>query len=275
MQPDEIENVPAVVMPQKVMREEALAQETVETEASVPNVAIAGQLPAREPFWGYTDLLLVLGLLFAFSLILMIAVASAAIFVPSLRTDPTPLMLPVQIGFYLALYLSLRMVLGIRYHRPVFPSLGLRRAGFNLAWAAAGGVVLAFVLSALGTWLKTPKIPLPFDKLTNTRLSFVLLTIVAVVLAPFFEELLFRGFLQPVFSRTFGTAAGILITAVAFGALHGFEYQWVWQYALFISLAGAVFGWLRARTNSIIPSAVMHGCFNAVSMVALAFGKNF
>ncbi len=269
MQPEEIEDVPAIVIPQ-----EAAPQETIEAEAGGLDVAAVEQLPAREPFWGYTDLLLVLGLLFAFSLIIMIAVASAAISIPSLRTDPKPLMLPVQIGFYLGLYLSIRMVLGIRYHRPVFYSLGLRKPGFNLAWAVGGGVVLAFVLSALGTWLKTPKIPLPFDKLTSTRLSFVLLAIVAVALAPFFEELFFRGFVQPLLSRTFGVIGGILITALAFGALHGFEYQWVWQYALFISLAGAVFGWLRARTNSIIPSIVMHGCFNAVSMAALAFGKN-
>ena len=87
----------------------------------------------------------------------------------------------------------------------------------------------------------------------------------AVVVAPFFEELFFRGFFQPLFSRTFGTIAGIVLTAVLFGSLHGLEYSWAWQYALFISLAGAVFGWLRARTGSIIPSTVMHGCFNAVS----------
>jgi hypothetical protein len=137
-----------------------------------------------------------------------------------------------------------------------------------------GGVVLAFVLSALGDLFKTPKIALPFEKLTNTPASLTFFAIVAIVLAPFFEELFFRGFVQPLLSRTFGTVAGILITAGLFGALHGFEYSWVWQYALFISLAGAVFGWLRARTNSIVPSTVMHGCFNAVSVVALAFGKN-
>ena len=84
----------------------------------------------------------------------------------------------------------------------------------------------------------------------------------------------FRGFIQPLLSRSLGTVAGILLTACLFGALHGFEYQWVWQYALFITAAGVVFGWLRARTNSIIPSTIMHGCFNAVSVIALAFGKN-
>ncbi len=234
----------------------------------------AAALPASEPFWSYADLALVVGLLFAFSAMLVFGVAMLAIPYPKLRTDPTPLALPVQIVFYAGLYASFRLTLGLRYRKPVFSSLGWRRSGFNLGWAAGGGVLLAIVLSLLGALLKTPKIPSPFEKLTSTRLMFVFFALVAVVLAPLFEELFFRGFLQPLFSRTFGTIAGIVITAAAFGALHGFEYSWVWQYALFISLAGAVFGWLRARTGSIIPSMVMHGCFNAVSVIGLAFGKD-
>jgi hypothetical protein len=228
----------------------------------------------RVPFWGYTDLVLVLGLLFAFSLIVVVMIGLLAIPYPSLRTDQTPLALPVQVAFYGCLYLSFQMVLGLRYHKPVLSSLGWCRSPINLAWMAGGGIVLAFALSALGDLFKTPKIALPFEKLTSTPASLTFFAIVAIVLAPLFEELFFRGFVQPLLSRTFGTVAGVLITAVLFGALHGFEYSWVWQYALFISLAGAVFGFLRARTNSIIPSTVMHGCFNAVSVVALAFGKN-
>jgi membrane protease YdiL (CAAX protease family) len=248
------------------------APETPSLEVVPPELTV----PARErvPFWGYTDLFLVLGLLFGFSVIVVVMIGLLAIPYPSLRTDQTALALPVQIAFYGCLYLSFRMVLSLRYRKPVFWSLGWRRARINLVWMGAGGIVLAFVLSALGDLFKTPKITLPFDKLTNTPASLTFFAIVAIVLAPFFEELFFRGFVQPLLSRTFGTVAGVLITAVFFGALHGFEYSWVWQYALFISLAGAVFGFLRARTNSIVPSTVMHGCFNAVSVVALAFGKN-
>lgn len=261
MQDDEIGSTPQNVSP------ETPSLELVPPELPLPT-------PAREPFWGYTDLLLVLGLLFGFSVVVAVMIGLLAIPFPSLRTDQTPLVLPVQVAFYGCLYLSFRLVLGLRHHKPVLSLLGWRRPQINLIWMGGGGVVLAFVLSALGDLFKTPKIALPFEKLTNTPASLTFFAIVAIVLAPFFEELFFRGFVQPLLSRTFGTVAGILITAGLFGALHGFEYSWVWQYALFISLAGAVFGWLRARTNSIVPSTVMHGCFNAVSVVALAFGKN-
>jgi membrane protease YdiL (CAAX protease family) len=60
------------------------------------------------------------------------------------------------------------------------------------------------------------------------------------------------------------------ITAVIFGALHAPEYGYVWQFAVCISLAGAAFGWARARSNSIIPGTIMHGAFNLASVVAMA-----
>jgi hypothetical protein len=96
-----------------------------------------------------------------------------------------------------------------------------------------------------------------------------LLAITAVILAPLFEEMLFRGFLQPLLSRTFGIIAGVLITAVLFGSLHAFEYMKVWQYVAAVTVVGIVLGIVRVRTNSIIPGVVMHGCFNAVSVIAL------
>jgi uncharacterized protein len=262
MLPEETGNLPAETTPAEITPEVAPA-----VELGIPPVE-------REPFWSYGDLLLVLGLLLAFSAGIAVLMGLLVLPFPKLRSDPTPLALPVQVLFYAALYLSFWLVLQLRYGRPVLSSLGWRPPRINLLWMAGGGVVLAFALSVLGGLFKTPKIPLPFDKLTDTPLSLAFFGAIAVVLAPFFEELFFRGFIQPLLSRTLGTVAGILVTAALFGALHGFEYAWVWQYAVFITVAGAVFGWLRARTNSIIPSVVMHGCFNAVSVVALAFGKN-
>jgi uncharacterized protein len=243
-------------------------------QIAADDLALPAIPPERVPFWGYVDLLLVVGLLAAFSAVIIVLVGLLAIPFPSLRTDPTPIALPVQILFYGALYLSFYLVFKLRYGKPVFRALGWQKPGVNLVWMAVGGVVLAFVLSLLGTALKTPKVPLPFEKLTNTPGMLVFFGLIAVILAPIFEELFFRGFIQPVLSRTMGAVAGVVITAVLFGLLHGFEYSWVWQYAVFISLAGIIFGWLRARTDSVIPSIVMHGFFNAVSVVALAFGKD-
>lgn len=229
--------------------------------------------PPREPFWDYTDLALVLGLI-VFGL-LIITVVTALVISRSgyWGGDLMFLALPTTIALYAVVYFALKLVLGSRYGRPVFRSLGWRRSNFSLGLAAGGGALLGFSLSLLGTALRTPKVKSPFENLGATPLSFALLAFMAVILAPIFEELFFRGFLQPLLSRTFGAIAGILITAALFGGLHAPEYSWAWQYAFCVSLAGVVFGYLRYRTNSIIPCTVMHGCFNALSVIALAIEK--
>jgi uncharacterized protein len=229
--------------------------------------------PPREPFWGYTDLLLVMGIIVA-SIALITLVGGVLVFIyPRLRDDPTPLLLPVQVAFYGFIYLALYLTLRTRYGKPVFPSLGWRRTRFNIGIAALGGAILAFGISGLATLLHTPQVPSPLDRFLKSPLDLALIGILAVTLAPVFEELFFRGFLQPLLSRTFGVLAGILITALVFGLLHAPEYSWAWQYVVAVSLAGAIFGWVRARTNSIIPSTIMHGCYNLVFVIALIWTK--
>ena len=273
-EPEEVETQPAGLEPARFEQARFEPGERENPPLETVIVPEPPPSPKRDPFWGYLDLLLVFGLLFAFTVVALVGVGLLAIPFPKIRSDPMSIALPFQIVFYELVYLSFRLVFGIRYHEPVARSLGWRRPNINLLLAAFGGFILALILSALGSVLKTPKISSPFDELTKTGFSFGLFAVVAIVLAPLLEEFFFRGFIQPLLSRTFGTITGVVLTAGLFGALHGPEYSWVWQYALFITLAGVVFGILRARTNSIVPSVVMHGCFNAVSIVALAFGKN-
>jgi len=128
-------------------------------------------------------------------------------------------------------------------------------------------------ISALAAVIHTPKVKSPIDEITKTPLSLAVFAVMAVTIAPLFEELFFRGFIQPLLSRSFGVTAGVILTAVLFGALHAPEYSWAWQYALAVTIAGAVFGWIRARTQSIIPSTIMHGGYNLVFIVALIFMK--
>jgi len=266
MPPDPIETTPT----EPVMETPSIAELATPPLESPP-------LPVpREPFWGYLDLLLILGFVCAGLVGIVLLGALLVVISPKLKDDPMPMVLPLQLVFYAVVYVGFVAVFKLRYRAPVLISLGWRRAGLNPLFAAVGGVALALGLAFLATLLHTPQVASPIEKLVNSRSTLALFVITAVIVAPFFEELLFRGFIQPLLSRTFGVIAGVLATAVLFGALHAPEYSWAWQYALVVTLAGAVFGWLRARTNSVVPGTVMHGFYNlafVIGYLATTHGK--
>ncbi len=230
-------------------------------------------VPERDPFWGYYDLLLVLGLLFAFILVVVFATGVIMRFHPGLSPTRPEIALPFQFAVYAVIYLAILIPFKLRYDRPVLSSLGWRSTNVNLLGVGVAGILLAIGLNVLATLIHTPQVATPFEDLVTTPFWIALLAFTAVVAGPLFEEMMFRGFLQPLFSRTFGTVLGILLTALLFGGLHASEYKYAWQYVAAISIVGIVLGTLRARTNSIIPGTVMHGCFNLVSVVSLVNEK--
>jgi membrane protease YdiL (CAAX protease family) len=82
------------------------------------------------------------------------------------------------------------------------------------------------------------------------------------LLAPFVEELLFRGVGYSLL-RPLGAAPAILVVGLAFGAWHG----------LLVALLILVpFGWLlaylRERTDSVVPGMVVHALFNGAAIAA-------
>jgi membrane protease YdiL (CAAX protease family) len=240
-----------------------------EEQVTSPGLVETPPGKTRNPFWTYMDLLLVIGLLFAAIVLIFALVGVAAVFYPRLGSDNTLIVLPVQLLLYLFVYLIFRLLFLLRYDRPALHSLGWVPSSFRLSWAVGGGIVLAFAVAALAAVLKTPKVESPIESLLKSPVLLTCFGIMAVTLAPFFEELFFRGFIQPLLSRTFGFWAGIVLTAILFGSLHAPEYQFAWQYAVAVSIVGLVLGWVRARAQSIIPSTVMHGAYNSVFVVLL------
>ena len=91
------------------------------------------------------------------------------------------------------------------------------------------------------------------------------LWLVVVVVTPFGEETLFRGFLFRGWHRTPGDAwAVILITAALFAIVHV-------QYDLFVIaqvfVCGVMLGWFRWASGSTILTMLLHGLINFEGMV--------
>ncbi len=102
------------------------------------------------------------------------------------------------------------------------------------------------------------------------------LILVAVVLAPLAEELLFRRIL---FGRLLAAGRpwiGLVATSLLFGLLHepplGSDHPWLMHAGLlgFYALMGAAFAWLHRRTGTWWAAVAAHAVNNAVAALFLA-----
>ncbi len=101
----------------------------------------------------------------------------------------------------------------------------------------------------------------------------IVVVLVVVAGAPFFEELFFRGLVQGVLTRRYGGRVAIFVQAIAFALVHyqvGMTYQQAVLTVAMIFPVGFLFGILRWRYERLGPGIVAHAAFNAVA-VALTF----
>ena len=137
----------------------------------------------------------------------------------------------------------------------------------------AAGWLTAFGVVAIGLLMRTPNTPNALTELMQDRASLILVGVFGVTLGPLAEELAFRGFVQPLLVKSFGTAAGILLASLPFGMLHFAEYGNSWRHVILTGAAGAAFGWLRHATGSTKAATLMHSAYNAWFFVLLWHSK--
>ena len=233
---------------------------------SAPPVYLAE--PER-PFWGFAEVLLIAALFIPAVLAGGIAVRAVS---PYFHLDPRlgfPLLIAEFIGYGIV-FIALR-VLFARHGRPLFESLGWVPHSFRPLHLAVLGVILALFVVVLGNILDLPNTETPFDKLLNDALSRITIALFGITLGPIIEELLFRGFLQPVLVDSLGVLPGILVTSVVFGGMHLMQNGFLWQSGLLITLVGFVLGVVRHVSGSTRASAITHVSYNALPFLVLLF----
>jgi hypothetical protein len=87
----------------------------------------------------------------------------------------------------------------------------------------------------------------------------------AVVAAPFFEEIIFRGLLFATLRRRFGLLGAGLASALIFAVAHG--YGWVGLVSVLWS--GVLWAWSYERTRSIVPGMLAHAIVNLLASLSL------
>ena len=99
----------------------------------------------------------------------------------------------------------------------------------------------------------------------NSYLSFIVLFITTTLLAPFFEEIIFRGILLPTLSRDFGIILGIIVSAFIFALAHLSLGEMLPLFVLGIGL-----GITRIASGSLLSSVIMHSLWNGLTFLNLA-----
>ena len=98
----------------------------------------------------------------------------------------------------------------------------------------------------------------------NNYFAFILLFVTTTLIAPFFEEIIFRGVLLPVLARDYGRTIGILISSFVFALAHLSLNEFPPLFVLGIGLAVT-----RLISGRLSSSVAMHSFWNGLTFVNL------
>ncbi len=222
----------------------------------------------EETFWGWTDAVLFIGcFLPAFVLASFVAGFARAITGETLSKAANAMI--AQFAWWGLAFLGLRVIFKFRHQKPFWSSLGFGPLGWKPALAAiVMGPILWFGVAFVVTHIGPVEGKNPFHEMLDTWRAAVIIGFFATTLGPLCEEITFRGFFQPLLSRSLGPVFGMILSAAQFAIVHGPQYGWSWRHLLLLLLVGLAFAWQRFRTGSTLASTLTHAGYNAFMFIA-------
>ncbi len=175
--------------------------------------------------------------------------------------------------FQTAVILALLRALVIRKYGLSWADLGLRPVARH--WYRRALAVAILLLPAVAV-INAVLIPqLAEEPFRNPQLyaiassgfswpAMLAMLVMAGVIAPFGEELAFRGLLFPWLGARLGVPAGAVLSALCFAALHG-----VVILIPALTVVGIALAVLYQRCQSLWPVILAHGAFNSIMIVLL------
>lgn len=199
----------------------------------------------------------------------------ALLYAAALGTGTSTNVGKVTIGSAVALVIGSIVVYGWQTLAAWFFSL--RVAGNKLAlwgfttpnkaffWTIPVALAAVYFVSFLHELIMHPRQQDIIGEFPRSGAGIVLFVILAVVMAPLFEEIFFRGFLFRGFSSSWGWVAGACVSSAVFGIAH-------LQLDIFVPLfaLGFALAWVYKRTGSLWTSIAFHALFNGLSVLAWA-----
>ena len=178
-----------------------------------------------------------------------------------------------QVAAYPIVILFMMTLVRNKARERFFAAIHWNWPGVGMVRYLLGGVLFAFAIEYASRWLPIPK-SLPVDKFFTDTFGAYLMAAFGVTLAPLLEELFFRGMLYPVFRRSVGVSAAVVLTAIGFAFIHGAQLGYAWAPLLSIFVVGIVFTVVREKTDSVAASFLMHSGYNLALFATLWVGSD-
>lgn len=251
----------------------------------LPRVAVKLAGPTVPPpaptTWGVAEILALLAVLFV--VVGALSPLVAGVFDPSPLNGLITMTLANWLTCGLGLLLARFSAVKLAKLRGEQPAPGEIQAGLAQGFGLAGGLeswramlfgTLALALSVpamLGLMQLTPvvlealgrpqEVQAVLADVTSQRgISLALGFVLAGIVGPALEEILFRGFFQSTLVARLGIWPGIVATSAVFALLHGYDA------AVPIFVLSLLLGWLRVRTGRLEAAIVAHCVWNLTTL---------
>lgn len=295
--------------------EPELATENSDAEPDFPTIVpdkpsyfetYARQLPPPPPrFPNIADVLL-MGILMGFGWLISGAVTAEAlrlhlfgVWTARQAMNDIHYTLGSQAVWYVASLAMCLLLFPRIWHTGFFNGIDWRaRAALRLRWQLFSAAVACFVLAIIdGLVLPGPK-EAPIDQVFRMPGAAWLLFAFGVTLAPFFEEMAFRGFLLPALCTAWdwaleriehrpaplpdlegntkwsltAMAVGSLLTSIPFALIHAEQTGYSVGPFLLLVCVSLALCWVRLSTRSLAASTVVHACYNLLLFSIMFWG---
>ncbi|UYX51743.1 CPBP family intramembrane metalloprotease [Bacillus thuringiensis] len=100
------------------------------------------------------------------------------------------------------------------------------------------------------------------ETLQNSLIQSIIYVLSVAIITPIKEEILYRGILYRFFEKKYSFLVGIIISSFIFGILHG-------GFPITAMIMGIVFAMLYKKTQSIVPSIILHIVWNLLVSISM------
>jgi membrane protease YdiL (CAAX protease family) len=194
-----------------------------------------------------------------------------------------------QAAQYFITFIGSLIVFPILWHKPFFEGIHWHgAAALQRTTRLISAAVLCFFVAMINGMLMPGPTNAPIDQLFKAPGAAWILFAFGVTLAPFFEEMAFRGFLLPALCTAYdwtvehftGAArrhldedgnpqwsfsamvVGSVLTSIPFALMHGAQTSWSLGPFVLLIFVSLVLCSVRLYTRSLAASTMVHACYN-------------